>query len=194
MIVKWKHNKRYGQEESYILGMNWLATCESVEDWGCALCYAKQYRTTRGYKGIDGTAGKADIVADLSTYRSKTPGLFMRHVLEHNYDWRVILKNALESFTKRMSLILYRPLQPKEKVVIPKSPVELDLPSGELLGMVDDYLIDTEKVKPSAHGYETLLYLEKPVVAPRATHDLHQQLRPAEDASARAGRDQDVRR
>lgn len=160
MIVPWKHQKRYGQEPSYIKGMAWLDGCSRVEDWGCALAYAKRYCKGE-YVGIDGTAGAADVIADLSTYRSTTPGLYMRGILEHNYDWRDILKNALASFTERMTLIFYRPLQPKQKVIIPKNPVELDLPRGELREMVGEMLAAKEFVKPSAHGHETIWYLEK---------------------------------
>ena len=160
MIVKWKHKARYGQEPSYVLGMKWLAECEAVEDWGCGPAYAKLFSTVP-YTGIDGTPGAADVIADLSSYRSTTPGLFMRHILEHNYDWRDILENALASFTHRMVLILYRPLQKVEKTIIPANPVELDLPEGELMDMVDPFLKRIEKVAPSAHGYETVLLLEK---------------------------------
>ena len=43
--------------------------------------------------------------------RSTVPGIFMRHILEHNYEWARILDNALVSFTKRMALILFTPEQ-----------------------------------------------------------------------------------
>ena len=165
-IVKWDKwtQKRYGQEMSYILGMDWLKSCKLVEDWGCSLCYAKKFRQG-DYRGIDGTAGKADVVADLSTYKSDTPGLFMRAVLCHNYDWRDILQNALDSFTERMFLMIYRPLQAKQKVIIPKNPVELDLPRDELVAMVKPYLVFESRVEPSAHGHEVIFFLEKKVVA-----------------------------
>lgn len=159
MIVPWKHNKRYGQEQSYQVGMDWLATCDLVEDWGCALAYAKRFRKGR-YRGIDGTAGAADQVVDLSTYRSAAQGIFMRHILEHNHDWRVILTNALESFEKRMSLILYRPMRDTERVVLEK-PVELDLPRFELTRMVQPFLAGIEIVEGATHGHETIFYLER---------------------------------
>jgi hypothetical protein len=38
-------------------------------------------------------------VVDLAHYRSNVPGIFMRHILEHNYEWARILDNALASFT-----------------------------------------------------------------------------------------------
>lgn len=159
MIVPWKHNARYGQEESYKVGMQWLADCDLVEDWGCALCYAKNYRVGP-YRGIDGTPGKADVIADLSTYTSKVEGIHMRGILEHNYDWRVILQNALDSFTKRMSLMLYVPLQRVEEVRSRK-PVEIALPAEEVFRMLACLVSDMRIVCGAAHGYETIFLLEK---------------------------------
>jgi hypothetical protein len=159
MIVPWKHNPRYGLELSYIRGMGWLKPCSLVEDWGCALAYAKTYRIGN-YRGVDGTAGKADVIADLSTYRSDAPGVFMRHILEHNYDWREILQNALDSFRERMVLILYRPMQDLEKVVL-KKPIEIDLPRFALLEMLKPTLRGIEVLDGATHGHETLFYLSK---------------------------------
>jgi hypothetical protein len=34
----------------------------------------------------------------------------MRHVLEHNAEWRDVLTNALGSFTRRMVLVIFTPL------------------------------------------------------------------------------------
>jgi hypothetical protein len=50
-------------------------------------------------------------VVDLVEYRSGVSGIFMRHILEHNYEWARILDNALASFTQRMALILFTPEQ-----------------------------------------------------------------------------------
>jgi hypothetical protein len=108
MIGNWTHFPRYGVEESYKLGMDWLNPCYEVEDWGCGPAYSKQYR--RGvYTGVDGTPGFCDRVADLREYRSDVDGIFMRHVLEHNHDWQKILDNAIASFRERMSLIFFSP-------------------------------------------------------------------------------------
>lgn len=160
MIVPWKHNKRYGQEQSYRIGMEWLMPCDLVEDWGCALAYAKNYRIG-AYRGIDGTPGAADVIADLSEYRSKVEGVHMRGILEHNHDWRVILNNALDSFTKRMSLMLYVPMQEKEEIRSEK-PVEIALPARDVIAAIGRYVRDMRIVTPSAHGFETIFLLEKP--------------------------------
>lgn len=104
----------YGDSESYRLGATWLAKCPTVEDWGCGLGWFRQFLAPEQiYVGVDGSHSKfADVVADLEVYRSSTTaGLFMRHVLEHNRNWRPVLANALASFTKRMVLVIFTPWQ-----------------------------------------------------------------------------------
>lgn len=99
----------YGDTESYRLGAEFLADCETVEDWGCGLGWFRRFRSG-AYLGIDGSASPfADRVADLETYRSDADGIFMRHVLEHNYAWRAILDNALASFRRKMVLAIFTP-------------------------------------------------------------------------------------
>lgn len=102
----------YGDTVTYRLGADWLADCPLVEDWGCGKGWLRQFVPAARYRGIDGSRSPfADDVVDLATYRSSVPGIFMRHVLEHNYDWRRILRNALASFTDRMALILFSPIE-----------------------------------------------------------------------------------
>jgi len=126
MLGEWKHDTRYGVEESYKVGMDWLSPCSSVEDWGCGPAYSKKYRKG-AYFGVDGTTGYCDLVADLREYRSEKPGIFMRHVLEHNHEWRRILENALASFTERMALIFFTPWQDETCVlsVVPNTEIPL---------------------------------------------------------------------
>lgn len=102
----------YGGFGSYELGAEWLADCELVEDWGCGKGWLRTLVEDERYRGIDGSASPlADEVVDLAEYRSEVPGLFMRHVLEHDWRWEQILDNAIASFTERMVLILFSPLQ-----------------------------------------------------------------------------------
>jgi hypothetical protein len=101
----------YGRSSSYQRGAEWLAWCDLIEDWGCGTGWLRTMVPPDRYRGIDGSASPfADVVADLAEYRSQVPGLFMRHVLEHNRDWRTVLDNALASFTYRMVLILFTPM------------------------------------------------------------------------------------
>jgi hypothetical protein len=98
----------YGASRSYELGAAALADCITVEDWGCGLGWFKQFHI--GCIGVDGSdSPHADVVDDLATRRSSVEGIFMRHVLEHNYQWQTVLDNALASFTRRMVLVIFTP-------------------------------------------------------------------------------------
>ncbi|MPZ20855.1 MAG: hypothetical protein GEV06_23545 [Luteitalea sp.] len=72
------------------------------------------------YRGIDGTALPfCDEVVDLVQYRSTVPGIFMRHLLEHNDDWARVLDNALASLTERMVLDLSSPVPRSQGIEFP---------------------------------------------------------------------------
>jgi len=103
----------YGDTVSYSLGADWLKDCSTVEDWGCGMGWARSLFDPSQYRGLDGSVNPfVDKVVDLTLYRSNppVPGIFMRHVLEHNWDWERMLDNALASFTQRMALILFTPM------------------------------------------------------------------------------------
>lgn len=121
MAGKWDYSKvenpsRYGEDnQTYVKGMEWLAGCKTIEDWGCGMGWARQF-TPKGaqYVGVDGSACKfTDKVEDLVKYRSTVDGIFMRHVIEHNLDWEPILHNFIASFSKKASLILFTPFREK---------------------------------------------------------------------------------
>lgn len=95
---------------TYTLAGEFLADCKSVEDWGCGYGGFKEFCKTK-YVGVDGSQTPfVDKVVDLRDYRTQVEGINMRHVLEHNYEWKQILDNALASFTKKFCLILFTPL------------------------------------------------------------------------------------
>lgn len=103
--------RAFGNTASYALGAEWLADCDLIEDWGCGSGWMTKLILPERYRGVDGSKSPfAAETADLTEYRSETPGLFMRHVLEHNYEWQKVLDNALASFTERMFLVLFTPL------------------------------------------------------------------------------------
>jgi hypothetical protein len=78
----------YGETTSYEIGAAWLADCALTEDWGCGAGWLRTLIPPERYRGIDGTASSVcDEVVDLVAYRSTVPGIFMRHILEHNRMW-----------------------------------------------------------------------------------------------------------
>jgi hypothetical protein len=162
LLGKWKHYEKYGVEESYQKGMDWLEPCSMVEDWGCGPAYAKNFRTG-SYRGIDGTDGFCDVVADLTHYTSFTPGLFMRHVLEHNEEWEKVLTNALKSFTERMALIFFLPWGKETRVLKYQGEIpDIQFNKDDVLKFIKPYVKDEiviqRKDKPL---YDTLFRLQK---------------------------------
>ena len=119
------------------------------------------------YRGIDGTPSPlcAEVV-DLVKYRSTVPGIFMRHILEHNYEWARILDNALASFTERMALILFTPEQEATEEIAFRSDVGVPDIAFRLADITDRFPQDvtyTVQRIPSAtqYGCETLILLER---------------------------------
>jgi hypothetical protein len=103
---------RYGDGITYLMAASFFADLDEVEDWGCGPGGFKRYCTTR-YIGIDGShTPAADKIADLTQYHSEAPGIMLRHVLEHDYDWEAILQNAVASFRRKLFLCLFTPFAP----------------------------------------------------------------------------------
>jgi hypothetical protein len=118
MIGNWNYSNvekiHYGDDVSYRKGIAFLDGHGTIEDWGCGFAHAKTFVKKSEYIGIDGSqSGFADKIADLREYTSNTDCILMRHVLEHNDDWRKVLSNAISSFKTRMALIIFTPMSEK---------------------------------------------------------------------------------
>lgn len=159
--------KPYGDPSTYALGARWLQGCELVEDWGCGLGWARFVIPSGRYWGLDGSQGPAvDEVVDLTIYRSRVPGIFMRHVLEHNLEWSKVLDNAVSSFTQRMALILFTPMADRTHQIawnegyevpdISFSAKDLESRFGDGVNFRVEDLHTT-----SQYGVERIYYLEK---------------------------------
>lgn len=100
----------YSESPAFEMGADWLADCDTIADWGCGGGLFSRHIPADRYIGVDGSqTGAVTVVADLATYREPSDGVFMRNVLEHNYDWATILDNALAAFRQRMALTVYTP-------------------------------------------------------------------------------------
>ncbi len=155
----------YGNE-TYEKPIAWLLEeCESIEDWGCGYAYARRFAEGR-YKGIDGSpeaAPYADEIHDLTTYKSDVDGIFIRHILEHNWQWRNILENAIASFRKRMVLILFTPFSKHTDPLTANALIDLSFRRED----ITDYLAGldvTEEhlVTNTQYRQEHIFYVEKP--------------------------------
>lgn len=101
---------------------------DQVEDWGCGTGTFKGYFDGK-YVGVDGSKTPwSDKVVDLCKYTSSVPGILMRGVLEHNYEWKKILDNALQSFTEKFCLILFTPLVDNTNEIASNRVYGIDVP------------------------------------------------------------------
>lgn len=91
----------------------------TVEDWGCGLGGLKNHLAKRQrYIGVDGSRSPyADVIADLEHYKSEADAIHLRHVLEHNPRWEIVLDNVLRSFRRRLVLTLFTPLMEETRVI-----------------------------------------------------------------------------
>jgi len=160
----------YGPSPSYELGAAFLAGCDTVEDWGCGLGWFRRFNRSARYVGVDGSASKfADVVDDLVTRDTTVDGIFMRHVLEHNYDWQLLLDNALVSFTRRMVLVTFTPwteqtpheeLRFEDAYGVPTLALNHDLLINHFVG----FDVDEVRVESPAtfYGRETVFTIDRP--------------------------------
>jgi hypothetical protein len=157
----------YGETTSYEIGAAWLADCTLTEDWGCGAGWMSTLLPPDRYRGIDGTASpRCAEVVDLVTYRSTVPGIFMRHILEHNYEWVRILDNALASFTERMALILFTPEQATTEEIAFRADVGMPDIAFRLTDITDRFPPDVTYtvqriLSATQYGCETILLLER---------------------------------
>jgi hypothetical protein len=159
----------YGDLESYYAAADWLDGCQTVEDWGCGGGYFRHF-VKGSYLGIDGSESPfADLVADLRTYPSTRPdGIVLRHVLEHDHDWAMILDNALDSFVRRLFVALFTPLADETRVLMTE-PAYGDVPviAFRLTDLTDRFPEDvtwtneTIEAPGSAYGVETLIRIAR---------------------------------
>lgn len=105
----------YDDTPTYNILASWVDGHGLVEDWGCGTAWLANYLVDSPYRGIDGAWSHwADEVVDLREYRSDVPCAVMRHVLEHNADWRRIASNFAHSWSVRAAIALFIPPQPED--------------------------------------------------------------------------------
>jgi hypothetical protein len=163
MLGRWMGTRwagaRYGADDlSYRKAAQFLDG-GPVEDWGCGTAYARQF-FTHPYTGVDGTADFCDVVADLRIYRSHTYGILLRHVLEHNFEWRRILENALAS-CQRLALVIFTPFEETTRQIAWNQGVEVPDLSFRKQDLTECLPRYTEESFASRTGYntETIFYV-----------------------------------
>jgi len=159
--------RAYDDTVTYRLGAEFLSGCDTIEDWGCGLGWMRNFVPADRYVGIDGSYSRfADRLVDLETYRSDAAGIFMRHILEHNYGWERILQNALASFGERFVLVTFTPYADTTREIafhddpgvpdISFARADLTRHFAGLTWREETYATDTQ------YGTETIYFIERP--------------------------------
>jgi hypothetical protein len=101
----------YGDDASYRRVADATVGYDSVEDWGCGGGGLRRFIAPDVYRGVDGSKTPfADVRADLRHYRSEVDVVVLRHVLEHNDEWQLVLDNAWSSARRRLIVVLFTPV------------------------------------------------------------------------------------
>lgn len=81
----------------------WMRGCRTVEDWGGTM---RPYIHAEAYRPVPPGA-------DLADYIGSAQGIVVRAVLEYRLeDWRMVLHNAIASFTKHLAVAIGTPTAP----------------------------------------------------------------------------------
>src|ERR1035437_6875634 len=158
----------YVKTITYELGKKFLTDCNIVEDWGTGGGGFKTYRKNAiGVDGSDTQFAEKKFI-DLTTYISVCDGIFMRHVLEHNYEWQKILQNAIMSATKKICVVLFIPFNDFETKQIAYNSIGVpDLSIGRyefynIIKEYPDFKYTSEELKTDTqYNYEQIIYMEK---------------------------------
>lgn len=149
---------------SYMMAARWLDGCGPlVRDWGCGFGYARKFFIKSRYEGVDAWNKMADRCVDLRLFSEPSEGILIRYVLEHNWDWEIILRNAMASFTKRMVVIITIPLNDENETLHLGNDL-ISIPKNKLLWILRDNLVKQETIQrpcPPPHSVESIFYLEQ---------------------------------
>jgi hypothetical protein len=170
MLGLWDYSKavpgqKYGDDDvTYQKAMTFLADCPQVEDWGCGFGYAKTYCKTT-YKGVDGSKGpNTDVIADLREYKSDADGILLRHVLEHNHDWKKVLDNAIGSFKNKLVIILFTPLSAETKQIATNwsNIPDMSFRKEDITSALKGFQVKEEVLRTKTqYGIEIMFYVTK---------------------------------
>lgn len=155
----------FGEDTTYRKAMDFLCGCDKVEDWGCGSGYAKKYMKEGVYVGVDGSVSPAcQVHTELAEYRSHTDGILLRHILEHNPDWRIVLGNAVASFTRKLVLIVCTPFSEETKRIATnwEDIPDLSFRREDILEFFVGLEVREETLKTATqYGVEHIFYVSK---------------------------------
>lgn len=156
----------YGDVTSYKKAIDFLEDgCEIIQDWGCGAAFAGTLVKKAQYVGIDGSWSRmAHVIVDLREFRCEVDGILMRHILEHNDDWRKVLENALASFRKKFVLIMFTPFVETTKQIAMNSigVPDISFRKEDLTDLLKPFRFTEESLKTDTqYGVEHIFYVTK---------------------------------
>lgn len=156
-------------QESYMRAAKFLQTCSKVEDWGVGHGGFLKYRPDA--IGIDGsnTPFARKKYVDLTQYTSPCDGIHIRHVLEHNYEWKKIIENALKSAKKRIVVTFFIPMAVLTRLTeqlcdnneIGINVPDLRISEYEFSELIKNHVVYIENIKSpeTRYGWEQIVYI-----------------------------------
>ncbi|GLS52140.1 hypothetical protein [Methylobacterium gregans] len=122
----------YAEATTYRMAASFFADTDVVEDWGCGRGGFKIFCLSK-YVGVDGSRTPfADKIVDLCNYETRSDGILLRHVLEHNYQWEMVLKNAIKSFDRKLCIVLFTPFADTTTEIAHNRHIGVDVPDLSL--------------------------------------------------------------
>ena len=87
----------------------------------------------------------------------------MRHVLEHNHNWSNILANAVNSFKKRMVLIIFTPFTDKTRQIAKSTDIpDISFRKEDLTEFFKQFKYTEESLETDTqYKTEHIFYIEK---------------------------------
>jgi hypothetical protein len=169
ILGKWNYGTAprfpYGEETSYQKAMDFLDGPYVIEDRGCGTTWARNFVKRGRYVGVDGSWSlHCDTVADLRKYRSSADAILLRHVLDHNWDWKKILENALASFQKKLCLVIFTPFGQETRTIATtwETIPDISFKKSDLTELLKSFPYTEETIKSATqYGTETLFYVTK---------------------------------
>jgi hypothetical protein len=158
----------YGKTITYELGNEFLKDCKIVEDWGTGGGGFKSFRKDAiGVDGSDTPFAEKKFI-DLVNYITNCDGIFMRHVLEHNYDWQKILHNMIKSANKKICIIMFIPFSDDDTKQLAFNSIgvpDLSISKNEFYSILQQITnikySNVEYKTETQYGYEQIIYIEK---------------------------------
>lgn len=110
-----------GDPHTAKLAAQWLDRSDvtTIEDWGSGHGGFREFVSDRQIcTNVDGSESPhTDKVVDLRFYQSEVDAIHLRHVLEHNHNWHLVVDSLVKSFKVCAVITLFTPLVEQTHII-----------------------------------------------------------------------------